>query len=394
MEARSLPGRKVLLVEDEYYLARDLADSLGAVGCEVVGPTGRLKDALRLAGSEAIDAAVLDINLQGEMVYPAAELLLARGIPIIFATGYDRAKVPEPFSTMPRLEKPFDSHQLIELVARLIEEPSLTASKVMPIRSPEVQVPLPGDLQVLAAKWRNIDPDPENSIQELMALTPRRFSLEKNADVAREGDPLRHIYLVLEGIAVRYNGLPDGTRQISAFMLPGDFCDLNGGLLLQRDHSIGAISELKLVQFDQARIADLAVRSQRFKRVADWSKLIEASILRQWIVNLGARPAPQRIAHLFCELHTRMQLIGMVQDGSFDLPMSQQTLSEIIGVSPVHMNRSLKSLRESGLVFFKQSTVSIPDVRKLEAYADFDQSYLHLRSTLTENARTRSAQSF
>lgn len=87
--------------------------------------------------------------------------------------------------------------------------------------------------------------------------------------------------------------------------------------------------------------------------------LIEPAMLRQWIVNLGARPDPQRIAHLFCELHAKMEAIGLVMDRSFSLPMTQQTLSEIIGVSPVHMNRSLKMLRESGLVLFKQSTVDI-----------------------------------
>ena len=111
--------------------------------------------------------------------------------------------------------------------------------------------------------------------------------------------------------------------------------------------------------------------------MADLAVLFDASILRQWIVNLGARPAPQRIAHLFCELHARLKSIGQVTDGSFSLPMTQQTLSDIVGISTVHMNRSLMMLRENQMLTFKQSTVHIPNVYKLEDYAAFDPAYLH-----------------
>ena len=232
MQTKLLSGRRILLAEDEYSLANELADSFREAGCELVGPTASLKDALQLASSETVDAAVLDINLRGEMVYPAADKLLERNIPVIFATGYDRSEVPERFRNLPRLEKPFDPSKLIKFVVGSFETPKVSPVRLKesrPLEFSEQQVF--SDLQVVAAKWRNFVRNPNAMIPALMSLAPRRLSIERNADLAREGEKLRYIYMMVEGVGVRYNGLRDGTRQISAFMLPGDFCDLHGGLL-------------------------------------------------------------------------------------------------------------------------------------------------------------------
>lgn len=118
--AESLRGRVVLVVEDEFYLADDLATALANVGAEVLGPFGRVEEVRRLIeGGEAVDLAILDIDLVGDRVFPVADLLRKRNAPFLFATGYDPEIIPERFSDVPRLEKPFTAATVIGLLASL-----------------------------------------------------------------------------------------------------------------------------------------------------------------------------------------------------------------------------------------------------------------------------------
>lgn len=115
-----IAGRRVLVVEDEYFLADRLARDLCALGAEVVGPVPSVDDALDLVeGGARLDGAVLDINLQGEMVYPVADALRARGVPFVFATGYDRTSIPAPYREVPRCEKPVDAQRIAAALAAL-----------------------------------------------------------------------------------------------------------------------------------------------------------------------------------------------------------------------------------------------------------------------------------
>lgn len=116
MSTSDLHGVRVLLVEDQMIVAMQIEDMLHAAGCEVVGPVGTLQAAITLAHAEALDAAVLDINLDGEKVYPAAEELQARGIPFILATGYGESTLPEKWRNQPRLNKPYRREQLVQLL--------------------------------------------------------------------------------------------------------------------------------------------------------------------------------------------------------------------------------------------------------------------------------------
>jgi CheY-like chemotaxis protein len=109
-------ARRVLVVEDDYFLADDLVGALRETGLEVVGPVGTLEDAQRLVDEERIDCAILDLNLRGEMAFPVADRLGEAGIPFVFATGYSRAAVPERFRDVPHVEKPFDPARLLALL--------------------------------------------------------------------------------------------------------------------------------------------------------------------------------------------------------------------------------------------------------------------------------------
>ena len=122
MSEHPLRGRRILVVEDEYLLADDLTYALVDAGAEVIGPAGSVEDASALVTSEErIDAAVLDVNLRGEMVFPVADALIGRGIPFAFTTGYDQWALPDRFADRPRLEKPFKGQRLATALLPLVE---------------------------------------------------------------------------------------------------------------------------------------------------------------------------------------------------------------------------------------------------------------------------------
>ena len=114
MAAAGLAGRRILVVEDEMLIALSIEETLQGLGCVVVGPVGKLDAALRLAGEEALDAAVLDVTVRGGHVYPVAERLAARGVPFVLASGYGEWALPENLQDRPRLTKPFTPRELGE----------------------------------------------------------------------------------------------------------------------------------------------------------------------------------------------------------------------------------------------------------------------------------------
>lgn len=116
------PRRRILVVEDEYIIAVDLADALAESGIEVVGPVGNVARALAVIEVEPLDGAILDINLAGDAVYPVADALRARFIPFVFATGYDRSAIASGYETVPRCEKPVDGKRVADLLFRSIAD--------------------------------------------------------------------------------------------------------------------------------------------------------------------------------------------------------------------------------------------------------------------------------
>lgn len=201
---------------------------------------------------------------------------------------------------------------------------------------------------------------------------------EAREDVIREGDRPQHINLVLSGWACRYKTLEDGRRQVIAFLLPGDLCDLNVFVLQQMDHSIGAITPVTVAEISHAGFDDMMSGHRRLPQALWWELLVQAATHREWAVNLGQRNATERMAHLFCELFVRLQAVGMTHGTSCDLPLTQAELAEATGLSPVHVNRTLQELRGLGLIVLKDRTLTIPDFQALADTALFNSGYLHL----------------
>lgn len=199
--------------------------------------------------------------------------------------------------------------------------------------------------------------------------------------VVARGVPLRHSILLLDGLMCRFKDLRNGRRQISALHIPGDFLDLHGFTLKHLDHDVMALAKSHMVLVPHERLTQLTIDFPHLTRLLWFSTNLDAAIHREWEVCLGQRSGVERVAHLFCEMYTRMSVVGLVEGNVYDLPMSQSELGECLGLTPVHTNRVLRNLRERGLAEMKARQVIIHDMAGLKALAEFDPVYLYLDRT-------------
>jgi CRP-like cAMP-binding protein len=200
-------------------------------------------------------------------------------------------------------------------------------------------------------------------------------------DIWLEGERPRSAFVVLEGWAFSYKMLRDGRRQIVGFHLPGDLCAADHGILKQTDHSLAALTPVRLAAIKPGHIEKMVAASPRIAK-ALWANEITAGMIqREWITNLGQRSAYERIAHLLCELHARLRITGLARADSFELPARQAHLAEAAGISAVHVNRMLRQLRTDGLVEFRDRHLVIPDLPGLARAGHFNPAYLDLGRT-------------
>jgi CRP-like cAMP-binding protein len=197
-------------------------------------------------------------------------------------------------------------------------------------------------------------------------------------DVIAQGDRTGGVKLLLEGFACRYKVLEDGRRQIVAYFVPGDLCDLRVFILKRMDHSIGAIVASKVATISPENILRLTEHYPTLTRALWWSTLVEEAVAREWIVNVGQRNALERMAHLFCELLYRFRAVDLNQGNSCTLPLTQVELAETLGLSSVHVNRTLQTLRRQKLITLENGTLTIQDLDALKEVSFFNPDYLHL----------------
>jgi CRP-like cAMP-binding protein len=196
--------------------------------------------------------------------------------------------------------------------------------------------------------------------------------------IIQQGDKPHEAYVILEGIACRYKLLPEGTRQIMDFLIPGDLCDGHVFVIRKMDHSIGTISPCTVAYVDLPRLAKLIEEYPRISRALWWVSLIDEAVLREWIANVGRRPADKRIAHLLCELFMRLERIGQANGSSVEVPISQIDLADAVALSTVHTNRVLRSMAKKKLIAMQRGSITVKDVKTLMQIAEFDSSYLDM----------------
>ncbi|GAA4023358.1 Crp/Fnr family transcriptional regulator [Sphingomonas swuensis] len=187
------------------------------------------------------------------------------------------------------------------------------------------------------------------------------------------------MFVILEGWAHRYKILPNGTRQVLAFLMPGDACDLHIGLLGEMDHSIQTLTNALVTTIGRDEIEKIFVDHPRIANAMYVSQLVDEGTMRAWITSMGRRTSIERVAHLMCELFIRARNIGLQTEPVFDLPLSQLLLADSLGMTAVHLNRVLKELRQENVMTLTRGCVSIVDIGKLIRIAGFDDNYLHRR---------------
>ena len=213
-------------------------------------------------------------------------------------------------------------------------------------------------------------------LDELASGRQRRHDARE--DIIREGEHSPDLHLVLSGLACRYKLLPDGGRQIVAFLVPGDLCDAEIFILKQMDHSIAAIGPTTTVPIPGGVMRDLLLHRPGIALALWWGTLTDEGVLRARIVDLGRRDARQRIAHIIYELLVRYRMVGAVEDDSFEWPVTQADLADATGLTTVHVNRTLQRLREEGLIALDGKRMAVLDRTGLRDAADFNPNYLHL----------------
>jgi CRP-like cAMP-binding protein len=233
-------------------------------------------------------------------------------------------------------------------------------------------------MNLLARKLENFAALSDDDRRLLDDVTRTVREVEARRDLIEEGDRPDDVHLIVEGFACRYKITADGKRQIMAYLVPGDFCDLHVFILKEMDHAIGTLSPCRVVEIPRERI-DAMTERPALARALWWATLVDEAILREWLVNIGTRDAAQAMAHLFCELLLRLRAVGLADGGGYELPITQAELGDTLGLSTVHVNRSLQALRHEGLITLEGRHLRILDPERLFAFSGFHPNYLHLQ---------------
>lgn len=194
-----------------------------------------------------------------------------------------------------------------------------------------------------------------------------------------QGEPFGRVFVVRDGWAMRFRTLSDGRRQITNFAIPGDIIGLYANLLEVADHSVSALTDVEVAEFAPDAVTALFRDHPRLAVAFAWCGAREEAILSEKVACLGRRTAHERMAHLLLELLRRLQVVRMAEDDRFLLPISQEILADTLGLSVVHVNRTLSRLRSEGLIEMDGQCLYLKNIEGLAEAADFDDLYLYLR---------------
>lgn len=218
----------------------------------------------------------------------------------------------------------------------------------------------------------------ERQILENLPIDVRQ--LGAGHDLEREGQRSSQCLLLLNGMVCRYRLMQDGQRQIMSFHFPGDILDLSGLLLGKLDHGLGTLTPVEIAPIAHATLLDWIQRHPGLGRLLWQDTLVDAAVFREWVVNVGRRPAYARTAHLLCEMATRLQAVEPLQDNLCNLPVTATELADATGLSVVHVNRVLQELSTKRLVEARGKTLTVLDLDGLKHAGGFDPHYLHQRA--------------
>ena len=242
--------------------------------------------------------------------------------------------------------------------------------------------PGPSDLQPMLRKleyWGKLSPDDRAAV---LALPHTIKTVQSNHYIVREFDRAEYSCVMLSGYAVRHKIVAGGHRQILAIHMKGEMVDLQNSLLGLADHSVQMLTAGKIAMIPRAAVEAIAFERPAIGRAMWIDTLVDGSIFREWIANVGRRDAQTRIAHLLCEFSLRLKVAGLGEQTNYELPMTQDQIADATGLTSVHVNRTLKSLEAQGLIVRRSRRfIEIGDWKKLAEAGDFNSTYLHLHES-------------
>ncbi len=215
--------------------------------------------------------------------------------------------------------------------------------------------------------------------REIERLTAGDHQLHSHRDIIRSGDEPLVVHVVLSGWACRYKVLPDGRRQIVSLFLPGDMCDPYVFLLGAMDQTLGTLTPVTLARISAPAIRDMTASGPELAEALWWNMLVTVEIQREWTISLGRRTAVERLAHFFCEILARLAAVDLSNGSDCEMPLTQTDLADALGLSTVHVNRSVQELRATGLITLRNRRLTVNDLQGLTELAMFDPGYLHRR---------------
>lgn len=210
----------------------------------------------------------------------------------------------------------------------------------------------------------------EGAIGSVVTFGPRQ-------DLVRHGEPVERSMFLAEGFICRYMDGLDGSRQLVALHVPGDFVDLHGYPMRTLDHDVATLTTCTVATFPHDVVERMVIDYPNLGRLLWFSTLLDAAMHREWIFRLGRLGASGRVAHLFSEIGCRLQMVGLSDGLTYSLPLQQSDIASACGITTVHTNRILRELRERGVVTFSGGEIVVQDIRTLHAIAEFDPRYLY-----------------
>ena len=219
--------------------------------------------------------------------------------------------------------------------------------------------------------------DEERRALSQLPGTVRVFAARE--DIVRQGDRPDVVCLLLEGFACRYTVVPSGKRQILSFHIAGDIPDLQSLFLSQMDHGLGTLVPTRIATIPHSAMCGLIDRHPRIAHLLWRETLIDAAIFRQWMVGIGRRTAYARVAHMICEFVQRMMAVGLSDGRTCQLPLTQTDIADAVGLTNVHVNRTVSELKASGLMAWERGLLTVHDWDGLREAGEFDPMYLQLR---------------
>lgn len=223
--------------------------------------------------------------------------------------------------------------------------------------------------------WTELDSE---DCQQIYALPHQVRHLDAGQYLVWDGDQPQNTCLLLSGFAYRHKHAGNGGRQIMSIHMKGDMIDLQNSLLGTADHNVQMLTAGEVALIPVSAIRDIAFRYPKIGMAMWYETLVEGSIFREWVLNIGRRDARTRIGHLLCEFALRLEVAELGQQTSYELPITQEQLADAVALTPVHVNRTLMQLERDGLITRTKRMITIVDWKELVKVADFQARYLHL----------------